>query len=68
MGTSLGANKDIEKLVRKARKQDWQVEVTGGNHIRFTSPDGLVVTSGKSTCQVGVKKVTSQLRKAGLAS
>lgn len=32
----LGTHKDIEKLARKARRQGWTVEVTKGNHIRWT--------------------------------
>jgi hypothetical protein len=68
VGNRLGANKDIEKLARRAKKQGWEVEVTGGNHLRFISPEGEVVTSGMSVCQTSIKKVTSQLRKAGLAA
>lgn len=63
---SLGANKDIEKLARKARKQGWTVEVTRGNHLKFTPPNGRPIFGGLTSCQTGVKKFSSQLRKAGL--
>lgn len=64
---ALGANKDIEKLARKAKKQGWTVEVTGSNHLRFITPDGSKkVVGGLTTCGPGVKKFSSALRKAGL--
>lgn len=66
MGRSLGANKEIEKIARTARKQGWTVEVTGGNHLKFTSPSGARVYGGLTACGPGVKKFMSALRKAGL--
>lgn len=63
----VGANKDIEKLVRLARKQGWTVEVTRGNHLKFVPPGGkMPVFGGLTSCQTGVKKFSSKLRKAGL--
>ena len=66
MGKTLGANKDIEKLARVARKQGWTVEVTGGNHLKFTPPNGGPIFGGLTTCGPGMKKFSSALRKAGL--
>lgn len=67
MAKSLGANKEIEKLARKAKKQGWTVEITRGNHLKFVPPGGgRPVFGGLTSCQVGVKKFSSQLRKAGL--
>lgn len=67
MASGLGANKDIEKLARKARKQGWTVEITRGNHLRFIPPGGgQAVVGGLTSCQTGVKKFSSQLKKAGL--
>lgn len=34
----LGTNKETEKLAKLARAQGWQVEVTGGNHLKWTPP------------------------------
>lgn len=69
MGKSLGANKDIEKLARAARKQGWTVEVTRGNHVKFIPPDGGRFHIGSLTgCQSGDKKFAAQLKKAGLQS
>ena len=67
MSKHLGANKDIEKLARKARKAGWTVEITGNNHVRFTNPTGQTIVGGLTTCGPGVKKFSSQLRRAGLA-
>lgn len=68
MGRSLGANKDIEKFIRAARKQ-WgpdSVKVTGGNHLKFMPPEGPPIFGGLTACGPGVKKFMSALRKAGL--
>jgi hypothetical protein len=66
MGKSLGANKEIEKLARVARKQGWEVTVTGGNHLKFTPPEGRPIFGGLTTCGPGMKKFSAHLKKAGL--
>lgn len=67
MARGLGANKEIEKIARIARKQGWTVEVTGGNHLKFTPPNnGRPIFGGLTTCGPGVKKFMSHLRKSGL--
>lgn len=38
MAGRLGANKEIEALAKVARKQNWTVTVTGGNHLKWTPP------------------------------
>jgi len=35
---NLGTNKETERLAKLARKQGWTVEVTGGNHLKWTPP------------------------------
>lgn len=63
----LGADKEIEKLAKKARKDGWDVSVTGGNHIRWTDPGGSVVcVSGLTGATPGWIKAKNQLKKAGL--
>lgn len=42
----LGINKDLEPLVRRARRERWEVAVTRSNHVRWTGPDGTVLRSG----------------------
>jgi hypothetical protein len=34
----LGTNKETETLAKLARKQGWEVEVTSGNHLKWTPP------------------------------
>lgn len=64
---NMGANKDVEKIVRVARKQGWSVEFTKGNHIKFVPPgDGDFIISGLSMRDSGVLQLRKRLRKAGL--
>jgi 2-keto-3-deoxy-galactonokinase len=63
----IGADKEIEKLVKKARKDNWDVTVTGGNHIKWVDPDGnTVCISGLTGSTPGWVKAKNQLKKAGL--
>jgi predicted RNA binding protein YcfA (HicA-like mRNA interferase family) len=67
MAGRLGADKEIEKIARDARKEGWDVTITGGNHIRWRSPDGKsTVISGLTGATPGWVKAKSQLRRAGL--
>jgi hypothetical protein len=68
MSKSTGASKDIEKLVRAARKQGWDVSVTGGNHLRFVPPrkDLPIVHGALTGTGPGLVKLRTQLRRSGL--
>jgi hypothetical protein len=60
-------NKEIIKLMRKARKQGWRVEVTRKNHIKFLSPfGGIVVASGTPSENRGILNLKSRLKSKGL--
>jgi predicted RNA binding protein YcfA (HicA-like mRNA interferase family) len=48
MGNKLTPNKDLAQLIKKAKKQGWIVEATRGNHLRWISPNGDVITSAKT--------------------
>ena len=48
MGNKLTPNKDLAQLIKKAKKQGWLIEATRGNHLRWVSPDGLVIVSAKT--------------------
>lgn len=65
----VGASKDIEKLVKAARKQGWEVTVTGGNHLRFVPPDkSMPIVHGALTgTGPGIVKLRTQLRRSGLS-
>ena len=66
-GGRLGSNKETEKLAKEARRQGWTVEVTGGNHIKWTNPEGEVASiSGLTPVSVAFSKLKSQLRRKGL--
>lgn len=67
MSRHLGANKEIEKIARIARKQGWTVSVTGGNHLKFVPPQGgMPIFGGLTACGPGAKKFARTLQKAGL--
>jgi hypothetical protein len=63
-----GASKDINVLVKAARKQGWDVRITGGNHIQFIPPErDLPIVHGALTgTGPGVVKLRTQLRRSGL--
>jgi hypothetical protein len=63
----LGADKEIEQVAKKARKANWEVSITGGNHIKWLSPNGEdIVISGLTGCGPGWIKAKNQLKRAGL--
>lgn len=68
MGRLLGTDKDIERLVRAARKAGWEVSITGSGHIRFRSPDRSVplVFGALTTGTHGARALRRDLAKAGL--
>jgi len=39
MGNQISSNKEIMKIVRKARKEGWLVVKTKNNHIQFYPPN-----------------------------
>lgn len=64
----LGSNKEIEKMVRLARKAGWDVEMTKNNHIRFKPPTGGdMIIAGLTPNTSGVLQTRKRLRRAGLA-
>lgn len=62
-GRALGTDKDVEALARKARKAGFTVEITRGNHIRWTAPDGTsrvtALTGGRATRRKVAKWLTA---------
>lgn len=48
---ALGFNdKDIEKVAKQATKDGWEVFVSGGNHVKWFSPDGETLLTSALTC------------------
>lgn len=67
MSKRFGANKDTEKLIQRARRQGWKVEMTRGNHIKFLPPNGGdIIIGGLTSCNSGVLQLQKRLRRAGL--
>lgn len=63
------SSKDLKKLIDLAESQGWAVEVTGGGHLRFISPDRrmpMVHTGSTPSDRRSIKNLESQLRKSGL--
>jgi hypothetical protein len=59
--------RDLDALIRLAKRQKWRVSETKGKHIRFTSPSGAVYVSASSPSDWrGVRNLTSALRSMGL--
>jgi len=55
------------ELAKKALDQGWSISLTGGDHIRWVSPDGLVVTSSQTPSDHrSVKNTRAQLARGGL--
>lgn len=44
----MSSNKDFQKLIKEAESQGWEVNRTGGGHLRWVAPDGRVVFSAFS--------------------
>jgi len=63
----MSMNKDIIKLIKRARGQGWRVEPTKNSHYKFFAPDGTIVVAGSSPSENrGFKNLKSRLRARGL--
>lgn len=60
--------KDLRKLVKKAKKLGWTVEVTGGTHLKWIPPwDADFVMTGSTPSDYRAwKNICQRLRRAGL--
>lgn len=43
-------DKDIERVAKTAIKLGWDVKVSGGNHVKWLSPDGETFLTSALTC------------------
>lgn len=68
MSQKLGANKDVEKLARKARKGGIEVTITRGNHLRWSDPKtGEFLTSALTSGDMRrIKQIEKWLRAHGV--
>lgn len=62
-----GTDKDIQKLIRRAKKQGWVIRCDGSQHIRVEPPSGqsfsVPMTPGSKE---RVRRAMYQFRRAGL--
>jgi RNA 3'-terminal phosphate cyclase len=62
----MSGKKDMQQLARKAERQGWTVVITGGTHIKWTSPAGEKVFSSYSPSDHrAIKNTITNLRKKG---
>jgi hypothetical protein len=59
--------KEFKQIVKIAESKGWVVQLTGGGHLKWTSPTGQIVFSA-STPSDGraVKNLVSELRRHGI--
>jgi len=65
----MSPSKDINKIVKLAQKQGWEVVKTNGSHIIFYPPnarDGLVTMPSTPSSTRNFKNVLSLLKSKGL--
>lgn len=59
-------NKDINKIAKKAQREGWVLTVTGGNHVKWKSPDGkTMLVSSRTGSYSAWKNFLADLRRAG---
>lgn len=60
-------HKDIQVLERTAREQGWQVVITGGDHLKWTGPNGTLIFSAATPSDFRtIRNLKAKLSKAGL--
>lgn len=62
-----GRSRDIEQLVREARRQGWRIERTAGRRYMMWSPkgDGPVFASSTPSDPNALKNIVRALRRLG---
>ena len=58
--------KEIQRLLRLAKKQGVVVNIGGGGHLKWVLPKGIVYTAKTPGDYRAVQNMRSLLRKAGL--
>lgn len=63
---------NLKDVIRRAREEGWEVELTAKNHTRFVSPAGAIVIVGTAVGRKGARhfhsidKVSKMLERHGL--
>ena len=69
MGNKMSSNKDVMKVVKKARKQGWRVTKAKSNHLQFYPPNNykdIIVMSSTPRSPSNFKHCVSLLKDKGL--
>lgn len=62
-------NKDLRKLMRKARQAGWRVKKTRAGHLKWYPPAAdaaMVVSALTPSCSRALANIRAELRKRGL--
>lgn len=65
----LSPSKEVNKIVKLAKKEGWRVEKTNSSHILFYPPDvddGIVTMSSTPSSPRNFKNILSKLKAKGL--
>lgn len=64
----MSQKKDMEQLVKRARRQGWRVEITNGGHYRFfpTNGDTPIIAAYTPSGSRTIANTKSRLKRAGL--
>jgi predicted RNA binding protein YcfA (HicA-like mRNA interferase family) len=62
----MSGKKDMQQLAKKAERQGWTIVITGGSHMKWTSPAGEKVFSSYSPSDHrAIHNTIKELRKRG---
>lgn len=62
-------NKDITKLIREAKKQQWVIIKTKSNHIKWKSPKGQTVFSSCTPSDPkAIQNILDDLKRKGFVT
>lgn len=58
-------DKDMRKVAKQAQREGWVITVTGSNHLKWRSPDGITLFSPMTGSYRSWKNFRAMLRRNG---
>lgn len=58
-------DKDMRKVAKQAQKEGWVITLTGNNHLKWKSPEGITLFSPLTGSYRGWKNFRAMLRRNG---
>jgi hypothetical protein len=59
-------SKDLKQLMKTAKKQGWEIKVTGGGHLKWISPEsGFVFSALTPSDRRAIQNIVHQLKIRG---